>query len=145
MTDNQEIPEFLNTLKANKSNGGFKAPDGYFDSLHERVLQRIEDENTEKRTAFNYKPFLAIAASFVLLFGIWGTVAKLANTNVPLAQTDDIYGDYLSYAIDDAALYDAILADNGTAGTDTYDEAYNEAILEYLGEEADFQLIISNE
>lgn len=63
-------PDFPKRLKKNP----FKTPDNYFESIEDRVMQSIRQENKKESTAFSgkvirlLKPALAVAASLAILF-----------------------------------------------------------------------------
>ena len=52
----------------------FKVPESYFDSFEDKLFERIESEGYEKGTTWkiaSLKPFIAVAAGFLLLFSFW--------------------------------------------------------------------------
>ena len=60
-----------NSTNIASSNGiPFKCPEGYFDTLTERIINRVElEEKTSNPTIIRFlKPALALAASFVIIF-----------------------------------------------------------------------------
>ena len=59
--------------KYSKSNP-FKVPDNYFEDFNHQLMKKIDDEenkSSEKWKIRSLKPFLAIAAGFLILFSIW--------------------------------------------------------------------------
>lgn len=49
----------------------FSVPNGYFDSLPNRIMQKCTNQTAEKQTLWRtVKPLLSFAAGFLLLFGI---------------------------------------------------------------------------
>ena len=61
----------------------FKLPEGYFDSLEDRMLARIAEEQQEPRQHPVWrilKPALALAATFALIFGMGYGVLSLTHT-----------------------------------------------------------------
>jgi len=52
-------------------NSPFEVPNGYFDSLPARVMQKCTNETVQKRSLWQAaKPILSFAAGFLLLFGL---------------------------------------------------------------------------
>ena len=52
-------------------NSPFDVPNGYFDSLPARVMQKCTNETVQKRSLWQAaKPILSFAAGFLLLFGL---------------------------------------------------------------------------
>jgi hypothetical protein len=52
-------------------NSPFEVPNGYFDSLSARVMQKCTNETVQKRSLWQAaKPILSFAAGFLLLFGL---------------------------------------------------------------------------
>ncbi len=57
-------------LDNHKKSTGFKAPEGYFATLEERVLQQLPVQERKTISLYRKKPvWLGMAASFALLFG----------------------------------------------------------------------------
>ncbi|MDA9262447.1 hypothetical protein N9P55_01625 [bacterium] len=62
-TDN-EFPNLENL----KSQNGFKTPTGYFDSLHDSIMNEVKEETKVRKVSF-YKVF-AYAASILVIVGV---------------------------------------------------------------------------
>jgi hypothetical protein len=57
----------------------FKVPNGYFADFEKELLEEIsQNEESIKKVSVinNLKPYLAIAAGFLLIFAIWGVLLK---------------------------------------------------------------------
>jgi len=76
-------------------NSPFEVPNGYFDSLPARVMQKCTNETVQKRSLWQAaKPILSFAAGFLLLFGLSKflvTVVSDENPNyMSQTQTEEI-------------------------------------------------------
>jgi len=57
----------------------FIIPDGYFNELPERIKQKMESENSKrdkKWKIISLKPYIAVAAGFLLVFSLWHILFK---------------------------------------------------------------------
>ncbi|MEN8928053.1 MAG: hypothetical protein ABF242_01550 [Flavobacteriales bacterium] len=63
--------EFPNLEKL-KSKNGFETPTGYFDSLHNSIMDEVKEETKVKKLSF-YKAF-AYAATVLLIVGVSSTL-----------------------------------------------------------------------
>jgi hypothetical protein len=112
-------PEFM---KRNKKNP-FRAPEGYFDSIEDRMMGRIElpvkSKTTTARIIKFLKPALGLAAS-ILLVGllVYSPIKTLllkngTKTEVAQSSATDLLDDYSLNltSIDDNALANAIFSD----------------------------------
>ena len=60
----------------------FSVPNGYFDSLPDRIMQKCASQTVEKRTLWQItKPALSFAAGFLLLFGISKIIVNTINVD----------------------------------------------------------------
>lgn len=60
----------------------FKVPENYFDGFEEKLKEKIEKKpanNKFERQISSIKPYLAIAAGFLLIFALWGILLKQFN------------------------------------------------------------------
>lgn len=78
--------------KYSKSNP-FKVPDNYFEDFNHQLMKKIDDEENKSNDKWkikSLKPFLAVAAGFLLLFSLWfmflgklGSKEMSANNETP--------------------------------------------------------------
>lgn len=114
--------EFLRRQKKNP----FRIPEGYFDSLEERILEGIEPSTKTKTTSTRIiqflKPALGLAASFLLVgllvYSPVKTMLLKNNTKAEIAQSSativlDDYSLNLT-SIDDNTLVSAIFSDESS-------------------------------
>lgn len=71
--------------RARQAGQPFKAPEGYFDSLEDRLMARVSLEaqpapTRKQRIWVALKPALALAATFALIFGMGYGVLSLTHT-----------------------------------------------------------------
>ncbi len=69
----------------------FSVPEGYFDSVEERISNAVfkEDTTQQKGSVWNYlKPVLLLACSFCLIFGIGYGILSLSGVTAGVADTD---------------------------------------------------------
>ncbi|MDR2126887.1 MAG: hypothetical protein LBP63_08670 [Prevotellaceae bacterium] len=114
-------------------NSPFSLPNGYFDSLPDRIMKKCTAETAKKLTLWQTaKPILSFAAGFLLLAGISqiivNTVTDKPNTPIQLAQTitnesaiidlyendemsDDIEDEIITYLVDDHYISMAFIED----------------------------------
>jgi len=117
----KEAPTLFNVPKKDV----FKAPEGYFDSLHGRVLDKID---TKKQQRFKLRPavYVPVAAAAVIAFiGIY--LGLFSQQDVDTATVNDIFAEVATEFVDDIIIedlinttliedeeiIDAILADDG--------------------------------
>ncbi|HAN78210.1 MAG TPA: hypothetical protein DCQ31_10785 [Bacteroidales bacterium] len=137
--ENIENNDFLKNLKKETGNGGFAVPEGYFESITAKAEAAIKSTETNK-SDFSWRPLLAIAAGFLLIFGLWSVVLrfipqeKVEIAEVPLS-TEEIVDDYMAYNTNNANAFEMV----ATSETDFSNE--DEAIIEYLSEEADLSIV----
>ena len=79
MNENKDI---LNGFESHEN--PFRVPEGYFETLEDRLMARIADEAADvetKRPVWRIlKPALALAATFALIFGMGYGVLSLTHT-----------------------------------------------------------------
>lgn len=131
-------PEFLKQLKKNP----FKTPENYFDTIEERVMQSIKQENKKKHSGNTGKvllflrPALAVAASLGILFMLvyypvthlsQKEIAKVKVTDTITPDTMDAYA--LSFSlVDENSLINTIITEEKAA----LEEINPDEVLAYL-------------
>ncbi len=83
----------LDELKELKDNSPFSVPEGYFDTFHDRLIRRIEQESpAEKRSIISVlKPWMGMAAGFLLIVAVYITfIPKLSDVNTAETNTEQI-------------------------------------------------------
>ncbi len=61
----------------------FTVPEDYFEKLNEEITQRIKREPGQSRNLYQIlKPYIAIAASILIIFGLWRGFLNLSDTVV---------------------------------------------------------------
>ena len=94
----------------------FSVPEGYFDSVEERISNAVfkEDTTQQKGSVWNYlKPVLLLACSFCLIFGIGYGILSLSGVTAGVADTDSELA--AEYAMNEAGYL-------GLSGIDYVDE-----------------------
>ncbi len=120
-----EKGEAMDELKGFSKKTGFSVPENYFDDLESKVIQDIK---TPKVSLYaQLKPYLMIAASFVLIFTVWrfllfSNLAQKNKTNV----NDYSYVDIQLDDIDENTIIMAFSEDKQVSDND---------IISYLCEE----------
>lgn len=107
----------------------FDVPNGYFDSLPNRIMQKCTNQTAEKQTFLQRaKPILSFAAGFLLLFGISNIIVRTvtnenhkdkhisqANEMKPIVSkdemSDDMTEEIISYLIDEHYISIAFIED----------------------------------
>lgn len=125
------------------NNNPFKVPENYFDSLPNKIEERIKKskENTTKvyflETA---KPYIAVAASIAIILSVWYFVSNNNSQSVSgLAVAQETWQniDTDSLNVRENEVMDYLLAENqlNTENDEINSENItDEAIIEYLGE-----------
>ncbi len=125
------------------NNNPFKVPENYFDSLANKIEERIKKskENTTKvyflETA---KPYIAVAASIAIILSVWYFVSNNNSQSVSgLAVAQETWQniDTDSLNVRENEVMDYLLAENqlNTENDEINSENItDEAIIEYLGE-----------
>jgi len=89
--------DILESLKELKDNPPYKVPEGYFDTLQDKIEENIRQESLPKRAKIiqMIKPWMSLAAGFLFLIIIYVTFIP-GRTDTQLAtNATDIYDDYL--------------------------------------------------
>ena len=127
----------------------FGTPEGYFDTLEGRILDRVaaEEEVKAPKTPIirMLAPYAAVAAMFLLVFMAWNFVLNKFPGNSPDAPrqaqqiSDTLYLDY--YDIHEATIAEQFATIADSAFQDSIDQSESQAIIEYLAyEDIDYAL-----
>jgi hypothetical protein len=117
----------------------FKAPDGYFDELPDKLRTRIEAGKEEHKTSLiqAFKPYLYFAAFFIGLAFLVKTGLNIFTNDYrspvvteQIAQNDTQYFEY--DLISEELIYEELTADVSVTETDGFDE---ETVIAYLIED----------
>lgn len=110
----------LEEIKANKT--PFTLPDGYFDSLPQRLSTRLQPSGATKIRSISSSPLMKVlsyAASVVLLFAMGGLIYYNDILSIPPPETyaeeysNDYFDDfYETLSIDDYTLYNYLASSN---------------------------------
>lgn len=115
-------PEFLKRPKQNP----FKTPENYFDSLEDRIMHSVENEEKTKKSSGAgkvyrlLKPVLGLAASFALVFVLVyypvkyfssGKLVKTQSTDTTTNEGNDFYSVVIS-SIDENALVNVLVSED---------------------------------
>jgi len=133
-------------LKGSQGENPFKVPEGYFDSLQDRIEARIEAEETtltkKQQVLRILKPVLTMAASFALAFLLlYYPIRRLIPeyieshqaTNTNDMPTDE---DILIGLMDDTFFYESLNEEPNTSTSN------NEEVLAYLSVEmSDYEVL----
>jgi hypothetical protein len=111
----------------------FDVPNGYFDSLPNRIMEKCTNQTIEKRPLWKItKPLLSFAAGFLLLFGISKIIVSTvtadsqsdqsyvsqANEVKPILSADEMNDDMadeiISYLVDEHYISMAFIEDEYT-------------------------------
>ena len=102
----------MNELDKYSKTNPFKVPENYFKEFEEKLSNRIEEEKYNKDTKWeigSIKPYIAVAAGFLLLFYLWFTfLSKLdfnkSANNSNNTEEDAIYSFFESMDTDELIL-----------------------------------------
>jgi hypothetical protein len=89
--------DILKPLKELKDNSPYKVPEGYFDTLHDRIKENVRQNSLPKRAKIiqMIKPWMSLAAGFLFLIIIYVTFIP-DKTNTQLATSSTVVSeDYL--------------------------------------------------
>ncbi|MFD1064216.1 hypothetical protein ACFQ1Q_13250 [Winogradskyella litorisediminis] len=122
---------------------GFKTPEGYFDTVENQIFQLAKAEDKVKVVSiFKSKKFYyitGIAASLLLLFGIFFNQSKTEEISVDMVENYLLESDLNSYELADLLADANILKDDFTIIETTFEE---ENLEDYLLENADIESIL---
>ena len=115
-------PEFMKRPETNP----FRTPEGYFDTLEDRIMKKIQLPEKRKTTSAKIirilKPVVGIAASLTLVYFLIGyphfrnnSNSKVASTNTLTQKEDSILNFSL---IDESTLVNAIFSDDESTVAD---------------------------
>jgi len=133
----------FNPLK-NSNKNPFSVPDGYFDTLPDIVMDKIEQQTKSKsrRIGITIRPLLSMAAAFLILFGIWKLVS-LALPDKTQISTDATFND--SIMVFESFITDADIYNYSDSAFNSSDTLENTEIIEYLAfENIDYELFNDN-
>ncbi len=141
----------LNKLELLKKNEQFKVPDGYFEMLPNRIMERISESETSHEAIGHKMPkivqwrkFVAVAASVAAITVLSLTMIKTyinAQNNKDLSEPELFaYIENEIHGFDDAELYDLTQTTQQIPSKEEINLT-REEILEYLSQEgSDFEL-----
>ena len=133
----------FNPLK-NSNKNPFSVPDGYFDTLPDIVMDKIEQQTKSKsrRIGITIRPLLSMAAAFLILFGIWKLVS-LALPDKTQISTDATFND--SIMVFESFITDADIYNYSDSAFNSSDTLENTEIIEYLAfENIDYETEFKN-
>jgi hypothetical protein len=128
------------------SNQPFKVPEGYFESFADRMMQRIDEEESSKnkgRGIIRYlRPVLAMAASFAIIFLMVYVPVRIFSPNETVLQAEQYHNGFSEiisfYMINDHAIVQAFEKDD----TYDYEDEFIESFL--LASMSEYDLIHLN-
>jgi len=97
----------MDELNKYKKSNPFNVPENYFEGFEQKLSEKIDEiENKNTWTIKSLKPFLSIAAGFLLLFSLWLMfLNKLGNnkmaSNEDLTEQEVIFGYFESVNSDE--------------------------------------------
>jgi len=134
------IQEHMKHLEEIKKENPFKVPDGYFDSLTERMMKAVkESEETsvydESRAVrkIHFRPFLALAAAIIGFAVITTIMVRLLSEKDKSFfgnSENELYADLVSEEIDTYMLENEFSGDEGSETSES--SVSTEAIINYL-------------
>lgn len=125
-------------IKFNSGNpkGPFEVPEGYFQELENKMVQKFEAKSAHKHLVVDISRFRKIAAALVLCiaatFAIWKQ-----NDKVIIADDLDFQEEYFAYELED--LDDELLYEM----TENVDEDYDAEIEYLIDNDIDFESLIT--
>jgi len=146
MKSNQDNPAKLPA----KGDVPFYVPESYFDHLADNVMDKINHKKPVKTTVFSLvKPYLAIAASLVLIYAIW----SITVSNLPINKSDkkdkaiaasEELSTISSLTFHENEIIDFLSSDVELVEETQLDSINSEEIIEYLGDtNVDYLAIVS--
>jgi hypothetical protein len=113
----------------NKDSMPFQVPEGYFDSLSDRIMERIDQEelSTSQKVLRYIKPVLSMAASILIIFSIIYVPVKILGPKIIANNKDNKELDYIDYYI--ANNYLDFVVYEEMFDTETPDESFIETML----------------
>jgi len=93
--------DIFDELKELKDNSQFSVPEGYFETFHDRMKQRIEQESsTQKpRIISMLKPWMGLAAGFLMIVAVYITfIPKISDVKTAKNNTEqtNIFDDVIN-------------------------------------------------
>ena len=93
--------DIFDELKELKDNSQFSVPEGYFETFHDRMKQRIEQESsTQKpRIISMLKPWMGLTAGFLLIVAVYITfIPKISDVKTAKNNTEqtNIFDDVIN-------------------------------------------------
>jgi hypothetical protein len=65
----------METLKNYSNANPFSVPDGYFEDLEKKIVEKTSDKQIERISVWEKtKPILAVAAGFLIVLSVWGAI-----------------------------------------------------------------------
>ena len=137
MKNQENVPE---NIRAAGRKLPFEVPESYFDSLPERIQDRLSEAGSSRRPAIirTLRPKLAMAAMFIGLITVgYLGVRIITNTGNPLYLSEDEINETLedfAYDLDNEMLISAMMESDLILSVDSEDPQTDE-IIRYLSEE----------
>ncbi len=138
--------DILNKIKKEGNKSGFDVPEGYFDSLEDKIMENIiaEEQPLRKKIIMVAKPWLSLAAIFILAALVYYNVPYFMKDQTQTAQIvtvdQDISLDYLASNFEESDIVDFLLEEDNAPIFDDFNE--NKELLEGLSIEDVEDLVI---
>jgi len=137
---NEMEKKFENIKLTECAGNPFQTPEGYFDHLPMRIMERVETGVSSAQGSFfvrYLKPSFGLVAGFLIIFGLVYLPFRFSSTDKQISTFDEVY--FLSYTMNDQTISE-------TLEDDSPDEQISNEQLEniLIGSVSEYELIVLN-
>jgi len=136
----------LKEFEKYKKENPFKVPENYFEEFPEKIRNKIDMDASKEVTKSKLmilKPYITIAASFLIIYGLWYLFLEKGISNNHFSSNNtEIMITEMDYFLEELEQEELIEIFTGIDTSDTYSIAYNEEEMAEILEDIDETLII---
>lgn len=124
----------------------FEVPENYFEELPGKIHSKIEQDTSKKNMKSKLvvlSPYITIAASFIILYGLWFLFLEKGILNDQLSKNNQVIPiTEMNYFLEEIDQEELIEIFSTIENLDTYNLAYNEEEISEILDDIDESLII---
>jgi len=136
----------LKEFEKHQKENPFEVPENYFEELSGKIHSKIEQDTSKKDMKSRLvvlTPYITIAASFIIIYGLWFLFLEQGISNVHLSNDQtEITLTEMDYFLEELNQEELIEFFSTIDNFDTYNLAYNEEEISEILDDIDESLII---
>ncbi len=136
----------MKELEKYQKENPFEVPENYFEELSGKIHSKIEQDTSKKNMKSKLvvlSPYITIAASFIILYGLWFLFLEKGILNDQLSKNNQVIPiTEMNYFLEEIDQEELIEIFSTIENLDTYNLAYNEEEISEILDDIDESLII---